>query len=119
MLGEIEFDRLKAVLVQDPEAKFYIIMKDPPEFVRSDRIQVCYSLAPSEELEQEFIWGKMKESDYKKRYYCELQSPVAHELMRHIVNESKERDVYIVSVNDDRRLLLNIMDKLKWSQFIS
>ena len=39
--------------------------------------------------------------------------------MRHIVNESKERDVYMVSVNDDRRLLLNIMDKLKWSQFIS
>jgi len=44
------------------------------------------------------MWGKMKESDYKKRYYRELQSPVAHELMRHIVNESKERDVYIVSV---------------------
>jgi uncharacterized protein YeaO (DUF488 family) len=79
MLGEIKLDRLKAVLVQDPEAKFYIIMKDPPEFVRSDRIQVCYSLAPSEELEQEFLGGKIKESDYKKRYYRELQSPVAHD----------------------------------------
>ena len=88
-------------------------MKDPPEFVRSDRIQVRYSLAPSEELEQEFLWGKIKESDYKKRYYRELQLPVARELMRYIVNESKERDVYIVSVNDDRRLVLNMMDKLK------
>jgi uncharacterized protein YeaO (DUF488 family) len=115
LLGEIEFDDdiIKSVLAMDPTAKLYITMKDPPGFERSDRIRVCHSLAPSEELEEEFMWGKIKESDYKKKYYSELQSPVAQKLMRYILKEAMEKDVYLVSNNDDRFLLLNVMDKLK------
>ena len=115
LLGEIGFDDdiIKGVLAIDPTAKLYIIMKDPPDFERSDRIQVCHSLAPSEEFEEEFLWGKIKESDYKNKYYSELQSPVAQKLMRYILKEAMEKDVYLVSNNDDRFLLLNVMDKLK------
>jgi hypothetical protein len=57
--------------------------------------------------------GEIKESDYKKKYYSELQSPVAQKLMRYIIKEAMGKDIYIVSNNDDRFLLLNVMAKLK------
>jgi uncharacterized protein YeaO (DUF488 family) len=114
MITEIDFAHLKEKLVEDPDAKFYLVMRQPPEYVRLAQIQECPVLAPSDKLVEDFKLGYITEDEFKRKYFNELKNPIAIELMKLIVNEGKEKDVYLVSeIEDHRFLLLGVLDCLR------
>jgi uncharacterized protein YeaO (DUF488 family) len=96
MIKEVHITGMKEKLNEDPEAKFYVVMRRPPEYMRFDRIQGCSALAPSTEILKKLKTCQLTWDEYKEKYLKELQSPIAQELMEFIANEAKEKNVYFV-----------------------
>ena len=113
MLHEIEFSKLKETMVQDPCARFYLIMRNIPSYIKSNRIQECPVLAPSEALGNDRRLELITVVDFVEKYKNEMKSPVCQDLISFILEGSEQDDIYLVSINRDRLDLLDIIEDLK------
>lgn len=89
-----------------------MITKVAPNYFKKDNVQGCTSLTPSIELEKEFKLGSISKYEYRQKYIDELKNPKARRIIWHIINESKEHDVYLVSESEDCFYLRNYMNNL-------
>lgn len=112
MLKAIWFYELIEMKNKYPEAKFYLITKVAPDYFKKDNVLGCTSLAPSIELEKEFKLGSISKREYKQKYIDELKNPKTRRFIWHIINESKEHDVYLVSESEDCFYLRDYMKNL-------
>lgn len=112
MLHAMYFYELLEMKTKYPNAKFYLITNVAPDYVKIDNTQGCKSLAPSIELEKELKLGSISKREYKKKYLDELKEPKARRFIWHIINESKEREVYLVSESEDCFYLYDYMKRL-------
>lgn len=104
---------LTAMYEQDKDAKFYVVMRRPQYIKFNDRVVRCPVLSPSIPLLQGYQNGSITWDEYVPRFLSEMQSLEAQAKLKEIVQESKERDVYLVcscgkGKNCHRFLLMDI-----------
>jgi uncharacterized protein YeaO (DUF488 family) len=109
MLLETDFAHLKENISKNAEARFYVIMKHPPKYVRFNQIQECRILSPSDELLQKYKLGSVTWDGFKMKYLKDLKNPIASERIKFIAQESKVHDVYLVSDCDSEDYCYRIL----------
>lgn len=83
-------------------------------YVKNEMITECPILSPSNKLANNYKRGLIDLCQFYTNYYNELKSPICQELMKSILNISKNYDIYIVNINKDARLLLvDILKNIK------
>jgi uncharacterized protein YeaO (DUF488 family) len=122
MIKEVHITGMKEKLNENPEAKFYICMREPPKDLPYEvgRVETSAALSPSAILTRDYKGKLVNWTGYITRFYKEMKSPVVQKIFRVILLESAERDIYLVCSCSPKEgkychrfLLLDILDNLK------
>jgi uncharacterized protein YeaO (DUF488 family) len=98
LIKETYIAQLKEQVQQNPEAKFYICLRTPPDDIEYEtgKIEKCIVLSPSENLTRDFRGKLINWTGFITKFYKEMRSPKCVKLMQFIKSESVERDIYLV-----------------------
>ena len=98
MIKETYIAQLKEQVQKNPEAKFYVCLRTPPDDIQYEtgKIEKCIVLSPSENLSRDFKGKLINWTGFITKFYKEMRSPKCVELMQFIKSESAERDIYLV-----------------------
>jgi hypothetical protein len=89
-------------------------MRNIPEYVKNEMIIECPVLSPSNKLANNYRLGLIDPCQFYTNYYNELKSPICQELMKSILNISKNCDICLITINKDARLfLLDMLENIK------
>ena len=122
MLTETYLSKMKEKMEEYPDAHFYLVTRTLPEKVmklieNDDRLEYCPTLAPSKKLFVDYKYHGLPWEKYVPIFLQEMESIEAQEKMKDIIEESKNRTVFLVCVEKTtkschRFLLLDLMRKL-------
>ena len=122
MIKETYLGVIGKKLKEYPHARFYIVMRSLPKWTKDmvekdDRVEYLPILSPSKKLFMDYKYNGLPWDEYVPIFLHEMESIEAQEKMREIVEESKNRTVFLVCYEKPpeychRFLLLDIMKKL-------
>lgn len=100
MLKETCITQLKEEAQKNPDAKFYICMRNPPtdSHYENGKIEKCITLSPSENLTRDYRGNLINWTGFITKFHKEMRSPKCRKFMRFIKSESAEHDIYLVCI---------------------
>jgi len=110
MIQQISFEELKDNY--NPDAKFYLCVRVPANFVRLDNYEDCNALTPNFILLQDYKNGYFSQAVLKEMLKKQFNVSTGRAIISHIKNEAKDRHVFLVSALP-AGILLNIITNLK------
>jgi len=109
MITAIEITEIKETIIKDPGCKVYVCVNNPPKFLRFANVQLCSALAPQAKLVQDLKLGILTTDEFRRKYSMYLKNnPLTSELVKFIISESKNQDIYLIwnSHSECQRLVL-------------
>jgi|SRR5665647_3200841 len=116
MITAIELKYIKDTIIRDPGCKVYIAISEPPRFLKFHNIQIAGVLAPQNKLLRDFKQELINKDEFRRKYIHYLKNnPITTELIKFIITESKEKDIYLVCKSHSqcqRLVLMDIFDNI-------
>ncbi len=116
MITAIELKDIKDTIIRDPGCKVYIAIAEPPRFLKFHNIQICGVLAPQNKLIRDFKQELINKDEFRRKYINYLKNnPITTEMIKFIISESKEKDIYLVCNSNSqcqRLVLMEMFDNI-------
>lgn len=116
MIQTIEITEIKDTIIKSDTCKIYVCISEPPRFLKFHNIQICGVLAPQNKLIRDFKQELINKDEFRRKYLNYLKNnPITTEMIKFIITESKEKDIYLVCNSNSqcqRLVLMEMFDNI-------